>query len=146
MAKTYADLEEMKMGRQANIQKEADNQIENELAQKEREVAVGEAQASDQMNQSIQEDAFQIVQEMDQIHDKGGDPMEIYQQLRPEMQEAVSVVLQQQGQEEQTAQGQEQAVAQGQEQTMQTIPEEQQASTKEQDDSILQMAQQLLAQ
>jgi hypothetical protein len=92
-AVTYADVEEREIGKQTKISELADLKIENDIANQERELGAEEQMLSEKSDVAMTEDALAFIDQMDQIHDDGGDPMEMYDRLPPEMQERVSQLL-----------------------------------------------------
>jgi len=107
MPVSYDDVEERKLGRQAKIAQLADQQLEESFAQQDRQLAAEEqAVAADRQN-ALMEDTIEIINQMDAISAQGGDPMELFNQLPPELQESVAMELSNQASaDEEAAMGQ----------------------------------------
>ena len=94
MALTYDDLEELKLGKQTKIAQLARQQLENELEDESRKVGAEEAVLAEKRDTALSEDALAIIDQMDQLYERGEDPMKVFQQLPPELQERVAQLLQ----------------------------------------------------
>jgi len=95
MAVSYDDVEERALGRQAKIANLAEMQLDNEISDADRALNVEQQGLNEQADAAMTQDAAAFIEQMDQVHDNGGDPMEIFNRLPPEMQEKVSMLLQQ---------------------------------------------------
>ena len=93
MALTYDDLEKMKLGEQAKIDMAANQKIDNDLSQQELDLAKQEQDSSQQLDQSMTEDAMNAIQKMDELDKAGQDHMTYFNNLPPAIQDKVSEIL-----------------------------------------------------
>jgi hypothetical protein len=134
MAVSYDDIEERRLGRQARVAQLADAKIENDLAEQEMELSRAEQESETAIDEALTQDAMDIVKEMDNIQDQGGDPMAIYNQLPVVVQGRVSELLSGAYKEEQDNQ-----------KLMEITPLNKQAAPQQQPANITEQAKQIAA-
>jgi len=93
MPVSYDDVEERRLGRQAKIAKLADQQLEESFADEDRRLAAEEQTLNEKTDSALTEDALAFIDQMNQVQDDGGDPMQVFEQLPPELQDRVAQLL-----------------------------------------------------
>jgi len=96
MPLTYDDLEKMKLGEQAKIQQAAQQQLDEELSQKELELSKQEQEVQAKNDEALTQDALAVIQQMEQLDKDGKSHLKLYESLPDVLKQRVSEILAQQ--------------------------------------------------